>query len=100
MGEIINGEEIGGQTIELDINGKHYHFEHHMFPIYSSTGEMDEIGEFMIDVTENYQNLEHIEKYKEKVKSIQKAEVDKMNEIGELKRAYKDLSKKLRRHVF
>ncbi len=93
MGEIINGEEIGGQTIELDINGKHYHFEHHMFPIYSSTGEMDEIGEFMIDVTENYQNLEHIEKYKEKVKSIQKAEVDKMNEIGELKRAYKDLSK-------
>lgn len=93
MSEIVAGEEVSGQTIELDFGGKHYYFEHHMFPIYASTGEMDEIGEFMIDVTENYQNLEHIEKYKEKVKSIQMAEVDKMNEMGELKRAYKDLSK-------
>lgn len=93
MTEILNGEETAGQTIELDYNGKHYFFEHHMFPIYSQTGEMDEVGEFMIDVSENYKNLEHIEKYKEKVKSIQKAEVDKMNEIGELKKAYKDLSK-------
>ncbi|WP_211204089.1 PAS domain-containing protein [Denitrovibrio acetiphilus] len=93
MAEILSGEETGGQTIELDFNDEHLHFEHHMFPIYSHTGEMDEIGEFMIDVSENYKNLEHIEKYKEKVKHIQKAEVDKMNEIGELKRAYMDLSK-------
>lgn len=93
MNEIMNGEETTGQTIELDFGDEHYYFEHHMFPIYSQTGEMDEIGEFMIDVSENYKNLEHIEKYKEKVKSIQKAEVDKMNEIGELKRAYKDLSR-------
>jgi len=93
MKEIMNGEETGGQTIELDYDGKHYIFEHHMFPIYAQTGEMDEVGEFMIDVTENYKNLEHIEKYKEKVISIQKAEVDKMNEIGDLKKAYKELSK-------
>ena len=92
MQEIVNGEHTGGQVIELDFEGKHYFFEHHMFPIYAQTGEMDEIGEFMIDVSENYKNLESIEQYKEKVKSIQKAEVDKMNEIGELKRAYKDLS--------
>jgi len=93
MAEIVNGEETSGQTIEMDFDGEHYYFEHHMFPIFSQTGEMDEVGEFMIDVTENYRNLEHIEKYKEKVKSIQKAEVDKMNEIGELKKAYKDLSR-------
>jgi PAS domain-containing protein len=93
MTEIINGEETSGQTIELDYNGKHFIFEHHMFPIYAQTGEMDEVGEFMIDVTENYKNLEHIEKYKEKMISIQKAEVDKINEIGELKKAYKELSK-------
>jgi len=64
-----------------------------MFPIYSQSGEMDEVGEFMIDVTENHKNLEHIEQYKEKVKSIQKTEVDKMNKIGELKRAYKELER-------
>lgn len=93
MNEILNGEQTGGQVVELDFDGKHYYFEHHMFPIYSQTGEMDEIGEFMIDVSENYKHLESIEQYKEKVKNIQKAEVDKMNEIGELKRAYKDLSR-------
>jgi len=93
MQEILDGEQVNGQKIEADFSGEHYHFEHHMFPIFSQTGEMDEIGEFMIDVTENYKNLESIEQYKEKVKSIQKAEVDKMNEIGELKRAYKDLSR-------
>jgi len=93
MEEIKNAEETSGQTIELDFSGRHYHFEHHMFPIYSQTGEMDEIGEFMIDVSENYRNLESIEKYKEKVKHIQKAEIDKMNEIGELKKAYRDLEK-------
>ena len=37
--------------------------------------------------------VESIEKFKERVKSFQKAEVDKMNEMGELKRAYKDLEK-------
>lgn len=93
MKEISDGEETNGQTIELDFNGKHYVFEHHMFPIFAQTGEMDEVGEFMIDVTENYRNLAHIENYKEKVKTFQKAEVDKMNEIGELKKAYKELER-------
>ncbi|PLX70777.1 MAG: hypothetical protein C0602_04545 [Denitrovibrio sp.] len=93
MQEIVNGEQTGGQVIQLEFDGQHYYFEHHMFPIYAQTGEMDEVGEFMIDVSENYKHLESIEQYKEKVKSIQKAEVDKMNEIGELKRAYKDLSR-------
>lgn len=93
MQEILDGEQTAGQTISLEFSGKQYYFEHHMFPIFSATGEMDEIGEFMIDVTENYKNLAHIEQYKERVKSFQKAEVDKMNEMGELKRAYRDLEK-------
>lgn len=93
MSEILAGEQTGGQDISLSFKGKKFNFEHHMFPIFSNTGEMDEIGEFMIDVTENFKNIEHIEKYKEQVRSIKKAEVDKMNEIGELKKAYKDLEK-------
>lgn len=93
MNEIIAGEHVNQQNIELDFSGKHFNFKHHMFPIYSQTGEMDEVGEFMIDVTENYKNLESIEKYKERVKSIQRAEVDKMNKIDELKKAYKELER-------
>jgi PAS domain-containing protein len=91
MKEIIDGEHVNAQNIKLERDGKTLHFEHHMFPIYDNTGEMNEVGEFMIDVTENYQMIASIEKYKQKVKKIQRAEVDKMNEIGELKKAYKDL---------
>lgn len=93
MAEIIAGETVNSQNIQIEKQGKTFHFEHHMFPVYDQTGELNEFGEFMLDITENMQNLDSIEKFKERVKNFQRAEVDKMNEMGELKRAYKDLEK-------
>ncbi|MGE4318366.1 MAG: PAS domain-containing protein [Deferribacterales bacterium] len=93
MAEIIAGENVGSQNIEIQKGKDTLHFEHHMFPVYDQTGDLNEFGEFMIDITENFRMVESIEKYKERVKNFQKAEVDKMNEMGELKRAYKDLEK-------
>lgn len=93
MAEIIAGESVGSQNIKMEKDGSVRHFEHHMFPVYDQTGELNEFGEFMLDITENFQLVESVEKYKERVKSFQKAEVDKMNEMGELKKAYKDLEK-------
>lgn len=91
MAEIHAGEVTGSQNIKLESNGKAQHFEHHMFPVFDRSGDLNEYGEFMIDITENFQMVESIERYKERVKNFQKAEVDNMNEMGELKRAYKDL---------
>jgi len=93
MAELMTGESVGTQNIRIEKNGETRHFEHHMFPVYDQTGELNEFGEFMFDITENFQLVQSIEKYKERVKSFQKAEVDKMNEIGDLKKAYKDLEK-------
>ncbi|TCK61845.1 PAS domain-containing protein [Seleniivibrio woodruffii] len=93
MAELMTGESVGTQNIRIEKNGGTRHFEHHMFPVYDQTGELNEFGEFMFDITENFQLVQSIEKYKERVKSFQKAEVDKMNEIGDLKKAYKDLEK-------
>lgn len=91
MAELLSGEHIGSQNIKLDKEGKTLHYEHHMFPVFDHSGELNEFGEFMIDITENFQLVTSIEKYKERVKNFQKAEVDNMNELGELKKAYKDL---------
>ena len=93
MAEIIAGEDVGSQNIKIERGSDTLHFEHHMFPVFDQTGELNEFGEFMIDITENFQMVQSIEKYKERVKNFQKAEVDKMNEMGDLKRAYKDLEK-------
>jgi len=93
MAEIIAGENVGSQNIRIDKENETQHFEHHMFPVYDQAGELNEFGEFMFDITENFHLVQSIEKYKERVKTFQKAEVDKMNEIGDLKKAYKDLEK-------
>jgi len=93
MADIKNGDYVGGQNISLDKNGKQIKVEHHMFPIFDNTGEMNEVGEFMIDITENLKLLDSVKDYKIQARHSQKFAVDKMNKMDELKKAYKELLK-------
>lgn len=77
------GEEGSGSERFADVT---------FFPIFSGSGQVVEVAEFISDKTEAVELSTSVSKFKEKLKDFKKARIDDMNEINDVKKAYQELS--------
>jgi len=68
-------------------------YEHVMFPIEDRDGKIVEVGELLIDITNQYKLKESIEKAKEQINRYKRQKLEDINHMEEMKKLYKELGK-------
>jgi len=89
--EIKETKQCIKQHIHYEKDGKMYVFEQNMFPIFDQKGDLIEVGEYLNDITSQYELLESLKRSEQELVQISKKNLESINEIGELKKAYEDL---------
>ncbi|MGC8769279.1 PAS domain-containing protein [Calditerrivibrio sp.] len=80
------------QHIHYEKDGVKFVFEQSMFPIFDQEGNLIEVGEYINDITHQYEILESLRKSEQELVHISRKNIESINEIGALKKAYEDLS--------
>lgn len=80
------------QHISTDKNGKKMVFEQTLYPIFDENGVIIEYGEYLNDISEQYELINSLKISEEKLSTITKKNLEKISEINELKKAYYELS--------
>jgi chromosome segregation ATPase len=91
LGEAFKGKEVI-DNIEINKEGKIYKFEQHMYPLHNSEDEIDEIGEHLFDMTEQYALINTLESCKTQIKNYKMSKLSDFNEIEELKKEHSTLN--------
>ncbi|MCD8493376.1 MAG: hypothetical protein LRY51_16595 [Geovibrio sp.] len=63
-----------------------------MYPVPNNEGEVDEAGEHLFDMTEQYELINSLENYKGQIKKYKMSKLSDINEIEELKKEYSSLN--------
>jgi len=79
------------QHITIEKGGKRFVYEHTMYPIFDNNGEVIEVGEYLSDITEQYDLIENFKKSKEQIFKISKEKIESINEISSLRGEYEKL---------
>ncbi len=90
--EIKQEKKCVKQHIHYERDGVKYVFEQNMFPIFDQEGNLIEVGEYLNDITSQYELLESLKKSEQELVQVSKKNVESINEISVLKKAYEDLS--------
>ncbi|WP_022851051.1 hypothetical protein [Limisalsivibrio acetivorans] len=86
------GLDSTNEHIEVTKDGKRLRLEQNMYPIHDREGNIDEIGEHLVDMTEQYEIINNLESARDQVRKFKKAKLGDLNEKEELKKAYGELS--------
>ncbi|MCX8083429.1 MAG: hypothetical protein N3C60_00700 [Calditerrivibrio sp.] len=79
------------QHITIERDGEKYTYEQNMFPIFDQEGNLIEVGEYIHDITEQYQLIDSLRKSEIELSEISKKNIENINEISSLKKAYEEL---------
>jgi len=91
LSKVIAEKEPHNQHVNVSMNGKEHIFEQVMYPIFDKDGNVIEAGEFLNDITEQYNLVKSLEKSQEKMKKISKDRINSLNEVNSIKKAYDEL---------
>ncbi|MCA1926881.1 MAG: PAS domain-containing protein, partial [Calditerrivibrio sp.] len=90
--EIIEKRDDIKQHITLEKDGRKIIFEQTIYPIFDNDGVVVEFGEYLNDITEQYNMLDAIRKSEKELSVISKKNVETISEINTIRKAYNELS--------
>lgn len=79
------------QHITIEKGDKRFVYEHTMYPIFDKNGEVIEFGEYLSDITEQYDLIENLKKSKEQIFKISKEKLQSIKETSSLRAEYENL---------
>jgi DNA repair exonuclease SbcCD ATPase subunit len=91
VNDVIEKKKSICQHIKINKDGKELVYEHTMYPIFDENGEVIEIGEYLNDITEQYNLVENLKKSREQIHKISREKIQSINEISSLRAEYNSL---------
>ncbi|MBZ4672950.1 MAG: hypothetical protein JG762_1180 [Deferribacteraceae bacterium] len=89
--EVMETKKSVCQHITIEKEGKKFVYEHTMYPIFDNNGDVIEFGEYLSDISEQYNLIENLKKSKEQIIKISKEKIESINEISSLRAEYEKL---------
>lgn len=91
LSDALEGKETT-EHIDVYKGEKLLKIEQQMYPVPNHDGEIDEAGEHLFDMTEQYELISSLETYKGQIKKYKMSKLNDINEIEELKKEYAALN--------
>lgn len=91
LSEALEGKETT-EHIDVYKKDKLLKIEQQMYPVHNNEGEVDEAGEHLFDMTEQYELINSLETYRGQIKKYKMSKLNDINEIEELKKEYATLN--------